>query len=125
MPTPQEVEQFLEKCRKLVDTSFYFSRSRDDNKETRIELGYTNENIKNTIKALTIENYCEGPLQDHTYRAEVWIFGTIIQQREIYIKVQISKYNDPGDLIETLYCISFHFAKRSLNYPFNKNKGLE
>lgn len=125
MPTPQEVEQYLDKCRVLVDTSFVFLRSRNENKETRIELGYTYENIKNTIKELSVENYSEGPLQDHTYRAEVWIFGTIIQQREIYIKLQISKYNDPGDLTETLYCISFHFAKRSLNYPLNKNTGKE
>ena len=83
-------------------------------------LGYTHQNLKEEIRTLSIENYSRGPLPDRIYMGEMWEFGKIIAGREIYIKLQLSAYNDPGDLIETLFCISFHFAEFPMRYPYKQ-----
>lgn len=113
----EEIDLFLEQCRKVLDSSFILHRT-PKNKETITSLGITNNDVKNEIASLTIENYSEGPLPSRSYSEEIWIFGKIIDCHEIYIKIQLSKYNDPGEIIDTLYCISFHFAERPLDYPY-------
>ena len=118
--TPGEIEAFLEDCRKLINTSFYYTRNKPENRQTRIELGFTNKNIKDEIRTLSVENFSEGPTPDHHSKDDIWIFGKLINQRELYIKLQISHFNDPGESIDTLYCMSFHFADRCLNYPYKK-----
>lgn len=113
-----EINEFLIKCRETISKSFYFSHKREENKSTVLSLEFTKGNIKETIRSLTIENYSGGPLQDRVYKDKIWIFGKEINGKEIYIKLQLSKYNDPGDLEQTLYCISFHFSKHTLDYPY-------
>lgn len=117
--TEVEIEAFLKDCSETIQKSFIF-RLKPENKQTIIELGLTRKNIRDEISSLTIEHYSCGPLKDHHSTDEVWIFGKEINGKEIYIKLQISKYNDPGELVRTLYCMSFHFAKHELDYPFKK-----
>ena len=118
--TPAEIESFFVRCRKLIDSSFVLYKNKPENKLTLIELGYTYKNVKDEIRNLSIENYSEGPSPDHHSLDEIWVFGMLINQREIYIKLQLSHFNNPGELIDTLYCMSFHFADRCLNYPYKK-----
>lgn len=118
--TPEEIESFLTHCCKIINSSFVLYKNKTENKQTLIELGHTYKNIKEEIRNLSVENYSEGPSPDHHSSDEIWIFGMLINQREIYIKLQLSHFNDPGELIDTLYCMPFHFADRCLNYPYKK-----
>jgi len=118
-PNQEDIETFLLKCKNAVRKSFYLTKT-SKNKATILELGFTKEDVKREIESLSVEHYSEGPLPSHAFAEEIWVFGKRINCREIYIKISISKYNDPGELIETLYCISFHFADHPLHYPNQK-----
>jgi hypothetical protein len=72
------------------------------------------------ILSLILENYAEGPLKDETRKGKVWLFGMFIENQEIYIKLKLSKYNDPGEEIPTLICLSFHLAEYPQKYPYKK-----
>ena len=116
----EEIDLFLTQCQIAARKSFYLVRS-PKNKATLIDLGYTRADILQEIESLTWKDFSEGPLLSHNYSEDVWIFGKIIKCREVYIKIQLSQYNDPGDLITTLFCISFHFAEYPMNYPYQNN----
>lgn len=104
---------FLKKFKQLIlDGQLYFV-NRKAHQEALIELGLTNEGCKEVMLELTIENYCQGPNQDHDRRGEVWVFGQDIENREVYIKLKIAKVDD----VEIAKCISFHRAKYPLCYP--------
>lgn len=122
--TEPEIESFLKECREVINNSFFLclNKNRPENKQTLIELGYNKQNVKDEIFSLSVKDYASGPKPDKTYLGEVWEFGIFINGREVYIKLEISRYNDPGDLITTLYCISFHFAKHKLYYPYKPKK---
>jgi len=115
--TETEIRDFLSKCRSVTQENLFLV-SRDENKNTILKLGINNQIVKSIIYSLTEENYCEGPLPDRIYKGDVWIFGVTIDHSEIYIKLELSAYNDSGDEVPTLYCISFHFAKYTINYPY-------
>jgi hypothetical protein len=120
----EEIEAFLEDCRKVLECatcSFYLATAnRQENRETLLALGYNNNNVIEEIKSLTIENYFEGPSPDKKYKALSWKFGKFINGKEVHIKLQVSRFNDPGDEIRTVICISFHFAKLAMLYPYKK-----
>lgn len=117
--TEVEIDEFLNDCRRTSESNFVL-RYTEENKQTFIKLGLTKRNVKDEIRSLTREDYSSGPLDDHHSTDKIWIFGKEINGKEIYIKLQISNYSDPGDFIRTLYCKSFHFANKGLNYPYKK-----
>lgn len=116
MATRFEIEDFLAQCQDIAQSSFFLVR-KPKNVRTMLELGFTKANVIQEILSLTWLDYSEGPLDSHSYTDRIWIFGKEINCKEVYIKISISHYNDPGDPIETLYCISFHFAEKPLQYP--------
>jgi hypothetical protein len=118
--TPEEIEAFLEKCRKAIDSSFYLYMGKPKNRRTIIELGYTPKNVKDEIKTLSVDNFSEGPKPDYQTKEMEWVFGKVIGGREIYIVIMLSRFNDPGDLIPTLWCWSFHYPEKCLQYPYKK-----
>ena len=113
----RDIGKFLEECRELLENNFFLWR-RQENKETRIALGLTNADIKNIVRNLTVGDYSSGPEGDYNSTDLIWVFGVDIESREVYIKLLISEFNDPGERIKTLHCLSFHFAERGLNYPY-------
>lgn len=115
-PTKEEIEAFLDDVRKTSQRSFILW-STEENKKTRIELGYTKNDVKNEICTLSPRDYSEGPVHEHHTVNEVWIFGRIIQGNEVYIKIKLIGMNNSGEEIDTVYCLSFHFARECLNYP--------
>jgi hypothetical protein len=115
----EDVRKFISLCQLIAPNNFYFA-NRPENASTVRELGLNNKNIKEIILSLTEENYSDGPCPDRNYKGDDWIFGIAINGNEIYIKLTISSYNDPGDKIATLFCISFHKAKQKIKYPYKK-----
>lgn len=89
-----------------------------ENREFLLRLGITEENQEKEILALTVEDYCEGPKRDRSMAGDVWIFGKKIREVEVYIKLKIAEVQ--GEKIAR--CLSFHKAKKPLNYPFKRKK---
>lgn len=115
--TKKEIEAFLDEVRKASRVSFDIRRKKE-NRETILDLGYTNDDVINEICSLSPQDYSKGPLPEHSTPNEVWIFGRIIQGKEVYIKIKLIGINNSGQEIDTVYCLSFHFAEKCLDYPF-------
>jgi hypothetical protein len=114
--TKEEIEAFLDDVRKTSHNSFDL-RSKKENRDTITALGYTNRDVINEICSLSPRDYSEGPLSEHSTTNEVWIFGKIIHGKEVYIKFKLIGINNSGQEIDTVHCLSFHFARECLNYP--------
>ena len=113
MANKDEVEAFLSDFKfKLGFYGILFRDDRGKNAKTLADLEFTpNDRIK-VLKNLQVENYSEGPIPERLYNnADMWIFGTVVKRKEIYIKISMGMPND-----KTL-CISFHVAEYPMNYP--------
>ena len=120
--TREEVERFLAQAREVIPSSFNI-RHAAKNKETILALGYNYEAVRQEILGLDGSHYCEGPVDEHHTRNQVWIFGKIIQNREVYIKIKLIGMNNEGQEVDTVHCLSFHFAEYSLDHPYGKKEG--
>lgn len=87
-----------------------------------VTLGYTEKQVVKEIETLSLINFAEGPLKDKDLPGTVWIFGKWINEREIYIKLKISQFDDPGNKVATLTCLSFHFSEKPLAYPYTQKE---
>ena len=112
MPNDVEIEDLLNQLKfKLEFFGYEFSRERRENKETMKQLGLSMLNVKRILSELTPENYSEGPVKDAEEGGFYWVFGTEIDNKEIYIKINLGKEN------RKVICYSFHFAKSKMNFP--------
>lgn len=74
------------------------------------QLGITIPDAENTLLGLSATDYVSGPESDHNGSpGEIWVFGTMIHRRQIYIKVKL----DTGRAA----CLSFHEAQYPLRFP--------
>jgi hypothetical protein len=86
---------------------------RRPNLEAITSLGITLTDVKEIILGLTTDNYCRGPEADEDGSAgEVWVFGTVVDGIEIYIKLKVD--NDFAK------CISFHQPDYNMNFPLHE-----
>jgi|WetSurMetagenome_2_1015567.scaffolds.fasta_scaffold189902_1 hypothetical protein len=115
----EDIQKFLSSCVLIAENSFFLAK-RVENEKTIRELGFDKKVVKEIILSLRVEDYSEGPCPDRNYKNDVWIFGVVIDGKEIYIKLQISSYNNPGELVPTLYCVSFHFAEQKMDFPYKE-----
>lgn len=118
MANYDEIESFLSDFKfKLGFYGIFFRDDRGKNAKTLADLEITpNDRIK-VLNNLEVENYSEGPTPERLYgNADMWIFGTMVKKREIYIKISMGLPNN-----KTL-CISFHIAEHPMTYPIKKHK---
>jgi hypothetical protein len=47
-----------------------------------------------------------------------WVFGILINNQEIFVKLEITKYTDSGEEKPTADCLSFHFAEDKMIFPY-------
>lgn len=117
MTSPADIELFLNDFKfKLGFWGLLLrSRSNPKNFQTLMELELSMEEVKKELKGLTMTDYSEGPLPDTLYYgAPLWVFGKVVRQREVYIKITIGPPN------EKVICISFHFPEHTMTYPYKK-----
>ena len=82
--------------------------------DCRAELGIDNNDIKEYLKDLSIENYVETCDDERNKNSNsYYVFGKFVNEKEIYIKVKIQSYDK-----KIVVCMSFHFAEYKLNYPY-------
>ena len=109
-----EVESFLNDFKtKLNIYNILFIDSREENTQTLADLNIVPNDRKKYISELSVKDYSKGPERDHGFNnKEIWVFGKMIKNKEIYIKISV------GDFNSSVICISFHKSKHALSYPY-------
>jgi hypothetical protein len=113
MTNIDDVEAFLNdfKC-KLSIYDIFFRDERGINAQTLADLEITHNDRIKVLQNLKVENYSEGPKPDRLYNnSDMWVFGSIVKKKEIYIKISMGMHNSKA------LCISFHFSKSAMGYP--------
>ena len=117
--TKDEVRAFLQDFHqklKIWDILF-ISDKREKNTQALLDLEMSSNERKKVIENIELLDYSEGPKKDTVYHgSELWVFGKIVKQKEIYIKISMG--NQPSS---SVICISFHESEYEMKYPF-KNK---
>lgn len=119
MPGRNEVRDWLRTFKACVLANRWYVRSRKKNRETLLELGMSTEERREVLLRLEPEDYVSGPEPDHTDPdgKEVWVFGKVVEETEIYIKLRVTE--DPRTRNQHRALVwSFHEAEWELNYPF-------
>jgi hypothetical protein len=92
-----------------------------ENKECILQLGFRYQDIVETLLGLSVEDYCEGPCRDRDQPGELWVFGKVIENKAVYIKMKLASFGP----LRIVRVISFHFAKDTLEHPFKEEKEEE
>lgn len=104
---PQSVEDFLQRCRELIDTKKVDPFTNDpDTKQTLNILAYSVAAMLQELRELEPCHCVTGPLPDHNskYGGYVWIFKKPVQGHLLYIKLKIRAVGTN----EELFVMSFH-----------------
>lgn len=112
--TRQLVNHFLRDFKGLMQEGQYFVKRHHKNMQALIELGITYKIRDDIVLGLRVSDYSSGPNKDEYGKADYWVYGKEINNKEIYIKLQIFTYSDGN---ERAGCISFHTAEHPLKYP--------
>ncbi len=114
-----DIEHFLAEFRRIVLSGRGLDLiPRAENNQALVDLGLTRKTCTEEILNLTPAHYCHGPEPDRDKPGAVWVFGTVIEGIEVYIKLKIAQVAG----VEVAKCISFHPAERPLSYPLRKRK---
>jgi hypothetical protein len=89
---------------------------RPENIDTLRTLGLTKSNCEDEILSLSVLDYSSGPDPDADRPGYFWVFGITIAHREVYIKLKLVELEDRA----IARCLSFHFAREPLIYPFKQ-----
>lgn len=114
MATKSEVEVFLNTFKAKMEVFDVIFLERDKNLKALIDLEMTRVSRKELLKELSVEDYFRGPTKDVDNGPDLWEFGRLLKQKEVYIKITIGMMNKP------VICISFHLAERAIQYPLKK-----
>ncbi len=114
MITKEEVEAFLSSFHeKMKIFGILYRDERGKNQKALEELEIIPSYRKVIIENLVAEDYVQGPVIDELNNlGEMWVFGTDVKGREVYVKIMLGAENS-----QTI-CISFHIAEHPLNYVF-------
>lgn len=81
---------------------------------TLVELGYTADDVADTLRSLELDNYSETLIdKDNDDPPLLMVFGKDISGRLIYIKLKVR-----GE--RKVICVSFHYAEKDMDFPYRK-----
>ena len=116
----KELKIFLEKNDFDIDTDFVLIRKnkKDDLEHstpyTLVDLNYDISDVVNRLKELTIEEYSETKIdKDDLDPPLLFVFGKTISKKLIYIKLKMKETKK-----RYVLCVSFHYAKDKMNFPY-------
>ncbi|MDO8578774.1 MAG: hypothetical protein Q7R50_06300 [Dehalococcoidales bacterium] len=116
-----DVNNFLREMKRTVagnDDGCYGWRfvTRQKSVDCVAELGFRLADVGATLLDLTIADYCEGPLRDTGMPGDLWVFGKILNEKEVYIKLKLAKLGP----LQIVRVVSFHFSEEPLCYPYKQ-----
>lgn len=122
-----EVAAFLDELHKLLesdnfdintDLNLIRKKKQGDDQEfstpyTLLDLDYDAEDVVNRLKELKVEEYSETKIdKDNVNPPILFVFGKDINGKLIYVKLKIR------DQQKQVVCVSFHYAKDKMEFPF-------
>jgi hypothetical protein len=109
-----DVEAFLKSFKEkkqIWGVLFLDSRGKNFNTLSTLEIRPVDR--EQVLDTLTVKDYSQGPLVEELHGGkDMWVFGTIMKKKEIYIKITLG-----APSMQTI-CISFHTAEYPMAYPF-------
>ncbi|CAA6811925.1 MAG: Motility quorum-sensing regulator, toxin of MqsA [uncultured Aureispira sp.] len=113
MTTKTDVEFFLNDFHTKMKVFDIFFENRTKNFNTLKDLEISPSERISVIEKLKVIDYSEGPRKDNMADGpDMWIFGRVVEEEEIYIKITLGDFSSP------VICISFHIAEHPMEYPF-------
>ena len=83
---------------------------------TLLDLEYSSEDVVNRLKELTVAEYSETKIdKDDLNPPLLFVFGKDINRRLVYMKLKIKKKEN---LRKHILCVSFHYAKEKMKFPY-------
>lgn len=113
--TKEEVASFLKRLKVLADIyGIIYEDDRPKNVQTLASLELKPFERDDIIKNLSVEDYSEGPKPEEFFGgdSEMYVFGKLVKNQEIYIKITLGNSNS------SVICISFHIAEYTMEFPF-------
>lgn len=81
---------------------------------TLLDLEYSASDVVNVLNGLSVDDYSEAKIdKDDLNPPTLFIFGRIIKNKQVYIKLKIKKKQRRHVLV-----VSFHYAKHKMKFPF-------
>ena len=124
----QEVIAFLKELQSLlnkknfdIETDITLIRKKKKNEDieystpyTLLDLEYDIEDVVERLRELTIAEYSETKIdKDNVEPPLLYVFGKDINNRLVYIKLKLK-----GDTQRHVLCVSFHYAKEKMEFPY-------
>ena len=124
----KEVQDFLDKLKILlkkedfdIDEDFTLIRTKkkgDDEKYstpyTLLDLDYDAWDVIKHLKELQVSEYSETKIdKDDANPPILFVFGKDINNKLVYVKLKIK-----GDQQRHVLCVSFHYAKEKMTFPY-------
>lgn len=79
-----------------------------------MDLDYDTWDVVNRLKELTVSEYSETKIdKDDLTPPLLFVFGKYINKKLVYIKLKIK-----GEQNRRILCVSFHYAKDSMEFPY-------
>ena len=124
----EKVSEFLAKMKSVLcsesfdlDTDFDILTGNAEgttsykNTTAMLALNYDKKDVCNVLVSLTEKDYCETvPDRKDPALPPLYVFGSIIDTKEMYIKVKI---RDRAS--KQVFCLSFHFAEFPIKHPYS------
>lgn len=81
---------------------------------TLLDLDYDTSDVVERLKELKVEEYSETKIdRDDVNPPLLFVFGKDIRGRQVYVKLKIK-----GNKTRNVLCISFHYAKEKMQFPY-------
>lgn len=122
----KDVKAFLEELKEILNSE-KFNSDNDitivkSNKEEAVystkylmlDLEYDTSDIVERLKELTLTEYSETLMdKDDDKPPLLFVFGKDINSKLVYIKLKIK-----GEKLKRVLCLSFHYAKHNMDFPY-------
>lgn len=123
----REIVAFLEELKGLlgkddfnIDSDFLLIKKRKPDDEehstpyTILDLDYDIWDVVERLKELSVAEYSETKIdKDDLNPPLLFVFGKDINNKLVYIKLKIK-----GDNNKRVLCVSFHYAKEPMTFPY-------
>lgn len=81
---------------------------------TMLDLNYDTDDVVNCLKELTLAEYSETKTDKNDLNPPLlFVFGKYINNKLVYVKLKVK-----GDQQRYVLCVSFHYAKEDMEFPY-------
>ena len=116
-----QLQMILKKDDFDIDTDITLIRSKKKKEDekystpyTLLDLDYDTSDVIQRLQELTIKEYSETLVdKDDSNPPILFVFGKYINNKQVYVKLKIR-----GDQSRHILCVSFHYAKRKMSFPY-------